>query len=147
MKKSTRIMIVVPVVLLTVACAAMAAMMASTEKPAASEFGYGPRVSASGSYSVRIEETAKFPKNKMLSTTFVVLDKAGREVNDLTIAVDGGMPQHRHGLPTKPVASKTAAAGQYQIDGLKFSMGGWWVLKLKLQNAEGQDSVVFNFDL
>lgn len=147
MKKSTRILIAVPVVLFTVACASMAAMMAGTEKPAASEFGYGPRASASGNYSVRIEESAKYPQHKILSTTFVVTDKAGRAVDDLTIAVDGGMPQHRHGLPTRPVASKSAGAGQYRIDGLKFSMGGWWVLKLKLQSAAGPDSVVFNLDL
>ena len=76
MKKSTRVLIAVPVVLLTMACAAMAAMMASVEKPSGNEFGYGPRKSASGRYSVSIEETAKFAKHKILSTTFVVRDQA-----------------------------------------------------------------------
>lgn len=147
MKTSTKILIAVPVVLVTMACAAMASMMNGVEKPAASEFGYGPRVSATGKYSVTIEETANYPKHKVLSTTFIVRDKSGKTIDDLSVTVDGGMPQHGHGLPTKPVASKTNVAGQYQIDGLKFSMGGWWVLKLKMQNAAGADSVVFNFDL
>src|SRR5207253_2094944 len=82
MKKSIKILITVPAVVLTMACAAMAAMMNGVEKPAASEFGYGPRVSATGKYSVTIEETAKYPKHKVLSTTFIVRDKSGKTVDD-----------------------------------------------------------------
>ena len=147
MKNATKILIAVPVVMVTMACGAMAAKMSSVEKPAASEFGYGPRTSAGGNYKVSIQETKNFPKRQMLTTTFVVTDKQGNPVNDLSVSVDGGMPQHGHGLPTQPEASKEDGAGQYRINGLKFSMGGWWVLKLRLANATSKDSVVFNLDL
>ena len=71
----------------------------------------------------------------------------GKPVDDATIAVDGGMPQHGHGLPTKPRVTKRLGDGEHVVDGMKFNMGGWWVVKLRVAGALGPDSVTFNLKL
>jgi hypothetical protein len=121
-------------------------MMASRPKPPASEFGYGPRTSAAGQYNVTIQEQAKFKKGKLLRTTIFVAGRDGKGIEGLQIGVDGGMPQHGHGLPTKPRVTQDLGNGQYQVDGLKFNMGGWWELKFIVAGTPN-DSVVFNLDL
>jgi hypothetical protein len=68
----------------------------------------------------------------------------GQPVRGATFGVDGGMPQHGHGLPTKPRVTRELADGTYQLDGMKFSMTGWWELKLAIQGAAGTDQVTFN---
>jgi hypothetical protein len=122
------------------------AMMASRPKPPASEFGYGPRTSVGGQYRVTIQETAPFKKGKLLRTTILVAGQDGKGIEGLQIGVDGGMPQHGHGLPTKPRVTQDLGNGQYQVDGLKFNMGGWWELKFIIAGA-ANDSVVFNLEL
>jgi hypothetical protein len=57
------------------------------------------------------------------------------------------MPQHGHGLPTKPVVTRYAGNGDYVVDGMKFNMGGWWVVKFRVSSAAGIDSLVFNIKL
>jgi hypothetical protein len=71
----------------------------------------------------------------------------GTPVDSATIAVDGGMPQHGHGLPTKPRVTKRLGNGEHIVDGMKFNMGGWWVVKFRVAGASGPDSVTFNLKL
>jgi hypothetical protein len=61
--------------------------------------------------------------------------------------VDGGMPQHGHGLPTKPLVTRQLGNGDHLVEGMKFNMGGWWVVKFRVNAAQGPDSVVFNLKL
>ncbi|TIX45261.1 MAG: auxin-binding protein, partial [Mesorhizobium sp.] len=68
----------------------------------------------------------------------------GDPVEGAAIAVSGGMPQHNHGLPTSPQATDYLGEGRYRIDGLKFTMSGWWQLRLAISAAAGSDTVVFN---
>lgn len=65
----------------------------------------------------------------------------------LEIAVDGGMPAHGHGLPTDPIAVATTKAGQYRIEGLKYSMPGEWLLGFLVQTEDKQDKIIFKFTL
>jgi hypothetical protein len=77
-----------------------------------------------------------------------ITDSAGQPVSGAVVAVDGGMPDHRHGLPTAPRATATDAAGEYVINGVKFSMPGWWVLNLAVKSPDGRsDTVTFNLIL
>ena len=68
----------------------------------------------------------------------------GASVSGARIAVDGGMPQHGHGLPTSPRVTRELADGTYLLEGMKFSMTGWWEIKLAITGAEGADRVTFN---
>jgi len=79
-------------------------------------------------------------------TTFLVelKDAQGNPVEGAEIGVDGGMPQHGHGLPTSPKLSGIVGPGNYRIDGVKFSMGGWWQFNLAITSHVGEDAVTFN---
>ena len=71
----------------------------------------------------------------------------GRPVEDAKITVDGGMPQHGHGLPTKPVVTQHLGDGKHMVEGMRFNMGGWWVVKLEIEGEDGRDVVTFNLKL
>ncbi|MDX8478064.1 FixH family protein [Mesorhizobium sp. VK24D] len=72
---------------------------------------------------------------------------AGAPVEGAAITVSGGMPRHSHGLPTSPQATDYLGEGRYRIDGVKFTMSGWWQLRIAISAATGSDSVVFNIVL
>lgn len=71
----------------------------------------------------------------------------GKPVDGAQITVDGGMPQHGHGLPTGPQMTAALGQGRYRIEGVKFNMGGWWELKFAISAPPGDDSVTFNVSL
>lgn len=73
--------------------------------------------------------------------------KAGAPVENAAIDISGGMPQHDHGLPTSPQVTDYLGQGHYRIDGVKFTMSGWWQLRLTISAAQGSDTVVFNIVL
>jgi hypothetical protein len=74
--------------------------------------------------------------------------KDGKPVSGAVLLINGGMPQHRHGLPTAPRAEAAGTPGDYVIKGMKFSMTGWWVLKLDVRTTDGRaDKITFNLVL
>lgn len=117
------------------------------ERPAASEFGLGPRVTSTGMYRVTLQPPSPLAKRKLQKVNVQVVDAAGAPVEGARIAVDGGMPEHGHGLPTRPKQTGRIGEGRYEIDGVRFNMGGWWEFKLKIAASPGTDSVTFNLDL
>jgi hypothetical protein len=82
--------------------------------------------------------------NQLHSWRVLLSSPAGAPIAHARIKVDGGMPQHGHGLPTRPQATKGLADGTYVIEGMKFSMTGWWEIKLAIDSPEGADKVTFN---
>jgi hypothetical protein len=87
------------------------------------------------------------PVNQMHQWTLHVETADGQPVENATIAVDGDMPQHGHGLPTHPQVTKNLGNGDYLVEGMKFQMGGWWVMDFTI-SADGQtDAVHFNMML
>lgn len=71
----------------------------------------------------------------------------GQLVEEATITVDGGMPAHGHGLPTRPQVTGYLGNGDYLVEGMKFQMTGYWVVVFTIQ-ANGQtDSVTFELEL
>ena len=120
---------------------------ASVAKPAAQEFGFGPRESARQMYTVYLRPTEVLRLRKLQTVRVLVLDATGRPVENARITVDGGMPEHGHGLPTQPQVHRSLGGGMYDIEGLRFSMGGWWEVKLAIESPAGADRVTFNFDV
>jgi hypothetical protein len=82
--------------------------------------------------------------NQLHSWQVRLATPAGTPIAHARIRVDGGMPQHGHGLPTRPQVTQELADGTYLIEGMKFSMTGWWEIKLAIDSAEGTDQVTFN---
>lgn len=73
-------------------------------------------------------------------------DAQGQPLTNAVINISGGMPGHGHGLPTSPVAVEVGS-GLYQIKGLKFTMGGEWVLLLDIMQGNTADQIVILFNL
>jgi len=82
--------------------------------------------------------------NQLHSWQVRLATQAGTPIAHARIKVDGGMPQHGHGLPTRPQVTQELADGSYVIEGMKFSMTGWWAIKLAIDSPEGADKVTFN---
>lgn len=103
------------------------------------------KASSGGAYQVALVPPPAAPAiNQIHSWTVKVSDTTGKPVHDAVFTVGGGMPQHGHGLPTKPRVSTEVESGSYRIDGMKFSMPGWWEIKLDIRGAQGADTVTFN---
>lgn len=101
--------------------------------------------SAAGMYRVALVPPAQVPAiNQMHSWKVKLATPDGEPVHGASFAVDGGMPQHGHGLPTQPRVTRELAGGTYQLDGMKFSMTGWWEVKLDIEGRQGSDKVTFN---
>lgn len=120
---------------------------AGAKRPAASEFGLGPRSSTAGRYVATLEPAKPLHPRQMQTVRVTVLDTEGRAIDDAEISVGGGMPQHGHGLPTRPRVTRNLGDGIYEIEGVRFNMGGWWEFKLAIAGSRGADTVTFNLDL
>ena len=108
------------------------------------------RTSEAGRYRATITpEGDSIPTGKLQRWTLHLETAAGAPVDGgCTITVDGGMPQHGHGLPTTPRVTRQLGHGDHLVEGMKFNMGGWWVVKFRVASASaGADSVVFNLEL
>ncbi len=127
--------------------AGLSGCMMFLKAPGASEYGR-TRTSSSGQYLATIRPAGdSIPQGKLQSWTLHLETASGAAVDTAAITVDGGMPQHGHGLPTKPLVTKHLGHGDYLVEGMKFNMSGWWVVKFRIGAATGKDSVVFNVRL
>ncbi|TIV69205.1 MAG: auxin-binding protein [Mesorhizobium sp.] len=103
---------------------------------------------ASGLFVASFEPERGVVRHSELQSWLLTLKTAaGAPVEGAAITVSGGMPQHNHGLPTSPQATDYLGEGRYRIDGVKFTMSGWWQLRFAISAAAGSDSVVFNIVL
>jgi hypothetical protein len=117
------------------------------KRPAPSEFGLGPRSSDHGHYLASLEPERQLRPRQMQTLRVTVTDGRGRAIDGATLTIEGGMPQHGHGLPTRPRVTRQLGGGAYQLEGVRFNMGGWWELKVAIAGEAGPDTVTFNLDL
>jgi hypothetical protein len=135
----------------TVATIAAAGMLTScmmfAKAPADLDYSR-TRSSEGGVYRATIKPQGDtIPKGKLHRWTLHLETADGAPVNVATVAVDGGMPQHGHGLPTKPRVTRPLGDGDHAVEGMKFNMGGWWVVKFRVSSTAGTDSLLFNVKL
>ena len=116
-------------------------------RPAEQEFGFGPRASEKRMYEVGLWSAEPLRVRKLQSVRLLVMDATGRPVDGARISIDGGMPEHAQGLPTQPRVTRALGGGMYEVEGLRFSMGGWWELRLAIETSGGTDLVTFNLAL
>jgi hypothetical protein len=103
------------------------------------------RTTVDHKFIVRLDPPATPAAINQIHTWKIKLTSAsGMPIEHAQIAVDGGMPQHGHGLPTRPQVTQDLGDGNYLLEGMKFSMTGWWEIKLAIQSNEGADKVTFN---
>ena len=106
------------------------------------------RVSAQGAWRVSYKaDPTPVPVHRMHAWTLHVARPDGTPITGATIKVDGDMPQHGHGLPTRPRVTRELGNGDYLVEGVKFQMGGWWVMDFEVTAAGRTDRVRFNLQL
>ena len=77
--------------------------------------------------------------NEIQNMRLILNDLEGQPI-DAKVTIEGHMPGHVHGLPTQPEVSQQQAPGIYLVEGMKFQMGGWWVIDFHIDN----DRIRFN---
>jgi hypothetical protein len=106
------------------------------------------RLSEKGLFRVSFEpQTEKIPLRKLHAWTLRVQTPDSARVDSAAIAVDGGMPEHGHGLPTRPEVTRSLGDGRYLIEGMKFQMPGWWIVRFEIASVRGTDTITFNLML
>jgi hypothetical protein len=150
--KKTQVLLVLAIVATAAtlnACSHATMMIHRTgaRRPAPSDFGLGPRTSATGRYVATLEPARPLRTRQMQTIRVSVRDAEGQVIDEARISIDGGMPQHGHGLPTRPRVTRSLGEGVYEIEGVRFNMGGWWEFKLAIVGSRGADTVTFNLNL
>ena len=106
------------------------------------------------------------PLNTIHSWKLTLTERTGLPLSGAEILVSADMPEHLHGMTTKPKAfeacglqvshtkqskvtvkskpSESSLLGQYQIDGMNFHMPGWWEVTLVVSRGGGRDLARFN---
>jgi dienelactone hydrolase len=103
--------------------------------------------SARGLYIVAIVSRPQpIPINRLHTWRVRVRTAAGRPFAGGRLSVDGDMPAHGHGLPTRPHARSLGGA-VYVLEGMKFQMPGAWHVELTIGAGSRRDQVRFDFVL
>lgn len=146
-RKRSMALWIVPAAVLAVAGIAYAAMMWMMSPPDDLDLALS-KASADGRYVTTIEAGLDpLAVGPMHSWTIEVKTIDGRPVDDASVTIDGGMPQHGHGLPTQPQVTQALGNGRYLLEGMKFNMPGWWTLTVKVDGPDGRDETTFNLVL
>ncbi|PSU08765.1 hypothetical protein C9J03_13680 [Photobacterium gaetbulicola] len=113
--------------------------IASESIEAASEFGWR---------AYNVEKYNDVPINQIHSWNLHITDSSGNPTDCVPLQVRGGMPAHRHGLPTQPQWHQERDVGNYRIDGLKFQMPGLWQVVFSCKDdRERTHEFIFEFML
>ena len=86
------------------------------------------RSSEQGTYRGTIRPAGdSIPQGKLQSWTLHLETATGSTVDSARMSVDGGMPQHGHGLPTKPQVTRALGNGDHpwKDSSSTWADGGW----------------------
>jgi hypothetical protein len=115
----------------------------SSEKDVSTE-----RVSDNGLFLVRYQSDLQPAAINQMHTWVLHIDNTdGQPVEQAVIRIGGGMPDHGHGLGTAPQVTEELGGGDYRVEGIKYSMPGWWTMTFEITAAGQTDSVTFNLVL
>jgi hypothetical protein len=140
-----RLFWLLPVALIAVGGIGVAAMM---QPPPADLDLSLTRSTENGLYVGTLEPGASpIPVGPIQTWTVAVTTPDGEPLEHADLSIDGGMPQHGHGLPTEPQVTAELGGGRYRVEGMKFNMPGWWTITLTVSGEAGIDSATFNLSL
>ena len=101
-------------------------------------------------YQLRWRALQPIALGELFSVEAVLLGADGAPVPNGTVKIDARMPQHGHGMATKPVDDPGVCApdlptscvhpeGRYRTDGMKFHMPGDWTITFEVDGPAGPD--------
>lgn len=104
--------------------------------------------SKSGNYRFTLySKPTSIPLRKIHQWILKIETKAGKPVTNAKLYVNGGMPAHRHGFPTKPIAKKHLGNGEYLVEGIKFTMPGSWEMRFTMKLKKQRERVKFKISI
>lgn len=93
----------------------------------------GPAVAEDAPLRVTYSIPSGTPEiNRIHSWVLHVETADGIPVEKAHIVVTGGMPEHDHGLPTRPRVTEELGGGDYRLEGMRFHMRGYWEIEVKV---------------
>ena len=95
-------------------------------------------------YRVSVGQRPEPALNQFQAWSLQIATAEGQPVTGAVVNVNGGMPQHGHGMPTQPQVHPGTAPGEYRVDGLQFSMPGWWEVHVYVSKDRIDDIATFN---
>lgn len=101
----------------------------------------GP-ISARGSrYAVELRAHPAPPRlGELFRVTSRVTTLDGAPVRGARVELDATMPQHRHGMVTRP-SHRELGDGEYLTEGMKLHMPGRWRLEVLVRGERGDESI------
>jgi hypothetical protein len=85
--------------------------------------------------------------NRMHSWILHIENEEGLEIEGAIVEVEGGMPKHDHGLPTKPRITEELGGGDYHLEGMRFHMSGYWEIVVTVTTDDGTSDVTIPLQL
>jgi hypothetical protein len=86
------------------------------------------------------------PLNATFALEVEVADAAGGDVSALELAADAAMPDHGHGMNTKPRVTRLGP-GRFKVEGMLFHMPGYWELYFDLARGALRERAQFALEL
>lgn len=103
----------------------------------------GPLESAAGAFRLTYHSDLEpLVINRMHGWVLELETADGEPVEGAELTVEGGMPAHDHGLPTRPRVTEDLRGGRYRLEGLRFHMNGAWELVIRIDADGRRDRVV-----
>tara|TARA_Y100001970_G_scaffold281484_1_gene392366 strand:+ start:10026 stop:10403 length:378 start_codon:yes stop_codon:yes gene_type:complete len=85
--------------------------------------------------------------SKMHSWQIRVIDSESKPVTMASVSIEGGMPEHDHGLPTQPKVTSEISPGIYLLQGVRFHMPGRWEIKFTISRDDQQELGIASIQL
>ena len=85
--------------------------------------------------------------NTMHSWQIRVIDSESKPVTMASVSIEGGMPEHDHGLPTQPKVTSEISPGTYLLQGVRFHMPGRWEIKFTISRESQQELGIASIQL
>ena len=123
-----------------------------------SEIEPGPRLQAGGIKQYWLSDSGRYRLSYQSLVDPIVINQIhnwvlqletaeGLTVSGADITLEGGMPDHDHGLPTKPRITESQDENYYLVEGIRFHMRGRWELEIKIIQGTNMDTAMISLDL
>ncbi len=102
----------------------------------------GEWTSERGLYQLRFESSVEPIEINRMHSWVLHVRANGVPVEGASFVIDGGMPAHDHGLPTRPRVTAELGDGSYRLEGLRFHMNGDWEIVIEISAGGETDTVI-----
>lgn len=137
-------------------CGSALAQDSSSKRPLTSaEKAVWPKTFSSqqGIFTLTVQPLSKGASDKIIPLRELhrwkmrLTSSRGEPISGARILIDGGMPAHAHGLPSAPKIKAISSNGDYIINGMKFNMGGEWLLRFNIiHQQQDQANLTIHLD-